>query len=459
MNEHCSQSKPRSALRILAWSAVLCASLPAVRAQGYIEACITEGLQANKRILAQEFALEQSLYALREAQSLFYPSVSLRGDYFLADGGRTIDIPVGNIVNPIYARLNEIGNGPAFPQIENASELLNPNNFYDLRLRASMPLLNREIEYIRRIRQHQVSLQEIERDLYKRELVLEIKSAYYNYLKAAESVDIFNEAVQLARENLRTNKALFAAEKVNRTAVTRSESEVNHFEALHTAAQQTEKTARSYFNFLLGREQSTPIERQPVGALPPMPPFNTESTSAREELQKLRAADAINSELIGLSKSYIVPKLNTFVDVGSQAFDWKWDNRTLYYFFGVSLQWDIFSAGRNNYRIKQAKLSRQENNAQTDYVENELALQLTSAENEYHSAMAHYEAALSRRESSSQYYRDTELLYREGQAIYIELLDAQNQWVSAKLQANISLYELWICAAKIERATATIHLH
>ena len=46
-------------------------------------------------------------------------------------------------------------------------------------------------------------------------------------------------------------------------------------------------------------------------------------------------------------------------------------------------------------------------------------------------------------------------MYKEGIALYIELLDAQNQLVSAQLQANISLYDTLIKQAEIERANAS----
>ena len=46
-------------------------------------------------------------------------------------------------------------------------------------------------------------------------------------------------------------------------------------------------------------------------------------------------------------------------------------------------------------------------------------------------------------------------LYKQGMAIYIELLDAQNQWIDAQLQANIALYDTWIANTAIERANAS----
>jgi outer membrane protein TolC len=71
------------------------------------------------------------------------------------------------------------------------------------------------------------------------------------------------------------------------------------------------------------------------------------------------------------------------------------------------------------------------------------------------SAIAQYEAAQSQLKTSQTYYGDMLKLYKQGTAIYIELLDAQNQWIDAQLHANIALYDTWIADAAIERANAS----
>jgi outer membrane protein TolC len=362
-------------------------------------------------------------------------------------------------VNPIYNGLNELTGTNRFPQIDNASELLNPNDFYDVRFRTSMPLLNMEIDYNRKIKKHQVSLQELETDLYKRELVKEIKTAYFNYLKAAEAITIFAEALETASENLRINEALFKNDKANRGAVIRSDNEVKRFEAQVTAAEQSEISARAYFNFLLNRDAGESIIIDEQYALPGISLSENESVDSREELRQLQVSRAINAELSGLAGSYIIPKLSTFLDLGSQGFDGDFDSQTRYYFFGVSLQWDLFAGGKNNYRKKQAALDQQITASRTDYVQQQLQLQLLTSVSAYRSSQALYEAAVSQQESSARYYRDMLSLYKEGQALFIELLDAQNQWVSAQLQTNISLYDLWTKAADIERANASFNLN
>ena len=47
-----------------------------------------------------------------------------------------------------------------------------------------MPLLNAELKYNQAIKQDQITMQQAEIQVYKRELVRDIKLAYINYLKA-----------------------------------------------------------------------------------------------------------------------------------------------------------------------------------------------------------------------------------------------------------------------------------
>jgi len=49
-------------------------------------------------------------------------------------------------------------------------------------------------------------------------------------------------------------------------------------------------------------------------------------------------------------------------------------------------------------------------------------------------------------------------LYKEGQVLYIELLDGQNQLINDQLQVSINRFDVWIRQAEVERATASLAL-
>ena len=423
-------------------------------AQSKLDTYIRDGLSNNESIRQQGFQLEKSMYALNEAKTLFMPDVSFSTTYTKAGGGRTIEFPSGDLLNGAYAALNKLTATNAFPQLKNQTILLNPDNFYDAKFRTSMPLLNAELKYNLRIKSQQADLQKEEVLLYKRELVKDIKLAYYQYAKAENAVNIYKSALKLVIENKRINTALFNNQKVNRTAVIRSENEVTKINAKLVGANYDVKSARAYFNFLLNKPLTDTVLVDSLSA-PPVSQINAGfSVSNREELTKLKIAQGINENVSGLAGSYIIPKINTFIDLGSQAYQWKVNSNSAYYLFGVSLQWDLFASGRNTFKKKQAIAEQQSLQAENTYVENRLQTQLNVARNAYLNEVAQYEAAQAQLRTTREYYKDELRLYKEGQALYIELLDAQTQLVEARLEANNALFDTWSRYADVERANA-----
>lgn len=425
------------------------------KAQSILDSYIQEGLASNQSIKQQNFLLEKNIFALKEAKSMFLPNVSFSTTYTKADGGRTIDFPTGDLLNNVYSTLNQLTGTAVFPQLQNQSILLNPDNFYDAKFRTSLPILNAELTYNKRIKGQQVELQAAEVLLYKRELVKEIKVAYYQYAKAVNAVDIYESSLRLVEEGKRINSALFNNDKVNRSAVIRSDNEVSKINASLTAARKTRESAQYFLNFLLNRSLTDSITIDPITSLPELDILLGSDVKSREELIKLKIARNINENLTGLSKSYLVPKVGAYVDLGSQAFNWRFNQQSRYYFLGISLQWDIFASGKNTYRIKQTVAEQHSLEAQTDYVNQQLRTELKVRQNEMQSAMARYQAAQSQLTTAKTYYTDELKLYKEGVAIYIELLDAQNQLIFARLDANIALFDTWIAYAAIERANAS----
>ncbi|HEU4790451.1 MAG TPA: TolC family protein [Flavobacterium sp.] len=422
--------------------------------QSKLENYIQIGLKSNEVIKQHNFDINKSIYALKEAHSLFYPTVSLNANYTIADGGRTIDIPIGDMLNPVYSTLNQITNSSAFPSLQNQSVQINPDNFYDAKIHTTMPLLNFEIIYNKRIKNQQSSLQRIELEIYQRELVKEIKIAYYKYLQSIEGINIYQDALTLVKENQRVNLSLFKNDKINRTAVLRSNNEVIRIEANLETAKQVSSNAKTYFNFLINQKLDTEIEVDLDKENLPNELVN-ENTQNREELSKLDVAKDLNNNAGKLTQSYWYPKLSGFADLGFQDFDFELDKQSRYYFAGIGLEWNIFSGNKNKYRLKQVEEDSKKISSQTDNVKQQLLLQFQVSRNNLKSALEQFYADKNQKESAKKYNEDITKLYKEGQAIYIELLDAQNQWVNAQLNTNIALYNSWIAFAELERANAT----
>ncbi len=430
------------------------ACLPCLYGQGQLEVYVREGLERNEGVRQQQLSLRKSLYALKEARSLFFPMLTAGVSYSLSDGGRTIAIPVGDLLNPVYSSLNELTGSDVFPQVGNVEERLNPDNYYDARLRFSLPVVDAEIYYNKEIRKQAVQLEEIELRLYKRELVKEIKVAYFQYVQAREAVGIYEHAVSLAQENLRMNRSLQQNGKVNHTVVLRSESEVTRVEAMLASSLVTQANSAAYFNFLLNKPLESPIVCEWPSVSPDVLPVAGEP----EELSKLYKAETVLMLNKKLSQSFVIPKLRTFVDVGSQGFDWRVDRKTGYYLFGVSLEWNFSLGGRNVRRVRQVSIEQERLQSQISGAREQLNLRVLVARNALLDAEQQYEASLKQVAAAERYYGEQAAVYREGSLLYIELLDAYDQYVRAKVESNVARCATYIRQAELERAHASFNL-
>jgi outer membrane protein len=417
-----------------------------VSAQGSLEKYIETGLKNNLVLQQKNISLESAMNALKTAGSMFFPSVDFKGDYQSGDGGRSISFPVGDMLNPVYRTLNQLTSGNTFPEIGNVETNFFPQNFYDLKVRTSLPIINSDLIYNRKIRKQQVTIQEYDVEIYKRELIRNIKVAYYNYLSAAKSIAIFDGALSLAQEGRRMNQSLLENGKSLKAYVLRSESDIQSLEAKRTSALQQLNNAGMYFNFILNTNPDEPIDtayavfvdqKTVTGYL-----LNEATISERTELKALDQAASVCQNAVKMNKAYWVPKLNGFLDLGSQAGNWKFNSKSKYYFLGFQLNFPILSAGKNRSRIRQSELDLKNQFVSNTYTRRQIQLSADRARNSLLATYRNYSASIQQLDAATAYNKLIEKGYKEGINSFIETIDARNQLITSSLQLVINKYQL-----------------
>jgi outer membrane protein TolC len=423
---------------------------------------VQEGLKNSQTLKQQNFQLQKAVFALSEAKTLFKPNVNFNTTLSTAQGGRKIEIPIGDLVNPVYTTLNKLTNTNAFPQIQNSSEQLVPKDFYDMRVKTTMPILNAELKYNQAIKKEQITMQQSEIQVYKRELVKDIKLAYVNYLKATEAIKIYENTIKLLRESERVNESLIKNGSANPTVLVRTRNEITKITADFDAARGNQKNAAAYFNFLLNRDFSEKITLDSLGK----EGLTTDFTDGRrEELDKIKTGIDINRQLLGLNQSYKKWKIGVSLDLGSQgrfaqiaSADKNFFSPNAFILLGVSFDLPVYSFGRNQLKVKQSEMEIASLDAQMQQVRNQLDLQAELAKNSLNSAKEIYDSKASQVSTAERYYRDMMRRYKEGNLSFLELLDAQTQITTAQLQQSISLYDVWTKWVELERAKASFQL-
>src|SRR5690606_36858417 len=136
-------------------------------------------LQHNLMLKQEQLEVKKVAETVRQAKALFYPQVNLAPTYSVAMGGRRLEFPVGDMVNPINTTLNLLTGTNSFPtDIPNVNELLAPHNFHDTKITFQLSLYNPEIRYNYLIQQSQYSAREATLKVAEQEIRFEIENAY-----------------------------------------------------------------------------------------------------------------------------------------------------------------------------------------------------------------------------------------------------------------------------------------
>lgn len=424
-----------------------------------LERYIDSALVNNLVLQQKGIAIEDAAYALSVARKLYYPTLDFEAQYISSTGGRNIDLPIGDMMNPVYNTLNMLTQSQSFPELDNEQINFLPQNFYDAKFQVAVPIYNREMLYNKRIKEQQLSLRHYDVDSYKRELVKDVKMAYYAYLQADEAVKIYDSALKLAQEGKRLNESLVKNGKGLPAYIIRAESEVEKVRAMLIGAEQNIDNARRYFNFLLNRDAEAEIEKyEEIFDLSQMfiEALNREpDLSRREELKSLETAVGLMEDVVDVKRSELYPSLNAMLDVGSQAENWKFDSQSRYFMVGLQLKVPIYAWNKNKLEIERAKLSVRDAQLERLNVEKQLNLSSNVTVNKLRADYEKYLSAQKQVEAAKSYHRLIDRGYREGTHSYIEMVDARTQLTEAEIGLNMNRYKVLSTLSELEREQAT----
>jgi outer membrane protein TolC len=418
---------------------------------------VATAFQQNITLQQKSIQVEKAMIALKTAQSLYQPSVAFQGGYQSGEGGRSIAFPVGDLLNPVYSTLNALTKSTAFPQISNVETNFFPRDFYDVKVQTTMPLYNKDISYNKQIQEQTVSLQREDVSLYKRELVKQIKTAYYNYLLSLGLVKVYENSLNLALEGKKVNEKLLANGKGLPAYLLRSESEIATIQAQIADAVKQNQAAQYYFNFLLNRELRAEI-RIDFEVEKALTAVYAVTPGVREDLSLLSKSINIQETVLKMNESFYLPKLNGFVNLGSQSTLGNISSKSGYYFLGLQMDIPIFSGKRNLYKVKQSQLDIASAKNALDLSTKQFNMATEIAQKNVQSSIVSFQASTKSYEAASAYLRLIEKGYKEGVSTYLETVDARNQWMNAQINYQLKQFNVLIAAAAYEREAASYPL-
>ncbi|MEZ0609744.1 TolC family protein [Fibrella sp. WM1] len=424
---------------------------------GYVQ----EGLRTNLTLKQEGYEVRRVAESLAQAKALFYPRVAFNPTYSLAAGGRRLQFPVGDLLNPVYGTLNKLTGQDRFPtNIANVNEQLAPNNFHDTKVTVQYALYNTDLQYNYLIQKSLLSAQQARQRVVENEIRYSIQTAYYQYLQTLDARRIFDNARNTLRELVRLNEKLVSNNVATKEVVTQARYELSKIDQQLATADKNHATARAYFNFLLNRELNAPIaidstlaQTTPL-AEDALPNLQQTAVQSRQELAQLGQSLKAAQLAVKLNEANaMIPNLYVGGNAGFQGFGYTFSNQG-YALLQLGLQWDLFKGYEKRSKIQQAKIQAESVQNRINDVERQIQLQVLQAYYDLDAANQSLTATQAGLTNAEQTFRIVDSKYRNGQALLIELLRVQNDRLTAQLQQSLAREDVLAKRAALDRVTA-----
>jgi outer membrane protein len=430
--------------------------------QDVLEQYIRQGLAGNLALQQKEFSLKKSLQALREAKGMFLPTLGIEARYSAAGGGRTIDFPLGDLMNPVHQTLNQLlqmnGQPSLFPgNLENIRFPFYRPREHETRLHLVLPLVQPALIFNKKIKAELSQAENAGCRAFARQLVAEIKSAYFNHLKTVKIKELLDETRELLVENVRVSRALFDNQNVTEEVLFRSQAELSKLEQQRLEAEKNVTVSRSYFNFLLDRPLDAAIDVQEAFSplfpdVPDMAALESRLLTRREELRQLQHAQAAAANHAKLNRSSFLPGIAAVVDYGFQGETYRFTKQDDYWMASLVLNWNLFNGFQDDARKQQALLEKAILEKQQQEAEARMRLQLQDALRSLQVARQVLTAADETQRSADASLRIVAKKYEQQMVTQVEYIQARNEATAARTARLVAVFDLRIKETQLELA-------
>jgi outer membrane protein len=434
-----------------------------------VDGLVADALQANLELEGAGANVAQRVAALDQARALYLPSLDLSARYSRASGGRTIDFPVGDLLNPVYASLNQITGTSQFPMVPNQQINFQRTREQDTELQFTQPIYDPRISAGRASAQSQYEAASAGRMALAGRIERDMREAYYRWLQARAQIGIFDATLELATENRRVNDSLFRNGKITRDLVYRAEADQLEVEQSMLGAHNGERLAQSYVNLL----RNAPFDRAlPVSAVDdpdierlrnnlaqssaqPQLSLNPLQDSAVQHRYELRQLDAIATAAAAgerLARAAFKPKLGFALDLGTQGDTYGLSSDDRYFLASVVLKFNFFAGGGDQAGIAGARAAQREARVNRSFQEQQIRLQVQQALQDFELTQASLGTAAKRVEAADGAFRIASRKRDLGQINQAEFIDSRRAMTDAQLNLNVTRFAALSNLAELEYA-------
>jgi outer membrane protein TolC len=428
-----------------------------------IDEYVREGLASNLSLRAQSLEVERATAALDEARARYFPEAGFAARYSRSEGGRTIEIPLGEALNPAYQTLNEMliaqGQPPRFPVVQNETIAFLRETEQDTRITLRMPIIAPAIPAAVRAQRELLGASEYSRQALARQLKRDITVGYLRWLGSVRNQGIVDASVVLLNENLRVNDSLFRNGKVTQDQVLRARAELLQVQQQSRDAQNLASQAQSYLNFLLNRPLDTALENAEVesnitSTTRALAELRRAALDNRPELAELAHLTRASEAQTSLAKAELWPTLSLGADGGIQGEEYEFGRGSNYVTVSLLLNWTFFDGGARRAAVRQANAVARRTQTQYDELAQQVQLEVQQSLDRLNTSADSLATAAARSEAARAAFRIASRKRDEGAISQVEFIDARSSLTGAELNLNVTRFEVLARQAELDYATA-----
>lgn len=290
----------------------------------------------------------------------------------------------------------------------------------------------------------------------------DVRTAYFGVLQAQRQVAVYEDALNVASERLKSLESQLRQGVIARVDVLRGETQVRQAESDLLSAKNGLEIAKSSLNLLLSRPVGTEFTVAEVEAMPAMTLSESELSEAakanRYELKSLRNQAEVFASLTAAARAAKIPTINLSI-THSRDFDPQGFTASGQTTLGqLSVSFPILDSGVANAKIKQAKEDEEQLRWRYKQVELGITLEVRQALVNLENARARLEVAERSLVTATENLRLAILKTDQGEGINLEVVDAQSQLTLAKVQLVRAKYDWLVAYAQLQGATGSDNL-
>jgi outer membrane protein len=412
-----------------------------------LEECIREALQRNPDANAAAIRVEAARAMISEADSAYFPQLSVAGGYAVTD-------------NPTQAFMMQLNQGkldimaPGFDPND-------PGNTDNVRLSA-------ELKYrIYDFGQRQMMSESaalgadavnLQLAAVRNELIYQIIRGYFSILQALDYVTVQQETIRSFEESLQVAQDKYRAGTVIKTDVLNLEVALVQAREDLIRARNSVDLAIIALNTAIGYDfvtrESLPVHEKKVSS-PPVMEQDLNAVDNRPELQVVQKISLAKELLYIKAKRQNYPVLNAYGSYDFNSGDLESFEGS--YTVGLKAEWDIFTGFRNSSAARKAEAEWRAAQREEENVRNKVKQDLRSARIQAAESWQRLETIRKSVESASESLRITRVRYREGVAGITDLLTAQVGLTATRTRSVAALYDHAVALSNLRRARGELH--